>query len=61
MAIDAGIDLLVFADKQAFDPNVARDTVDTIADLVHSGHVSDARASSRLPAATRLEGVRAPG
>jgi beta-N-acetylhexosaminidase len=43
MAIEVGVDLLVFANEQAFDPNIVTKTVDTIADLVHSGHVSEAR------------------
>jgi beta-N-acetylhexosaminidase len=43
MAIEAGVDLLVFANEQAFDPNIVSKTVDTIAGLVHSGHISEAR------------------
>jgi beta-N-acetylhexosaminidase len=43
MAIDAGVDLLVFANQQVFNPNIVTETVDTIAGLVHSGHISEAR------------------
>jgi beta-N-acetylhexosaminidase len=43
MAIDAGVDLLVFANEQAYDPNIVTTTIDTIAGLVHSGHISEAR------------------
>ena len=43
MAIDAGVDLLVFANQQTFDPNVVTETVDTIAELVHNGQMSEAR------------------
>ncbi len=43
MAIAAGVDLLVFANQQVYDPNVVTQTVDTIAQLVHSGQISEAR------------------
>ena len=43
MAIDAGIDLLVFANQQLFDPNIVTEAVETIASLIYSGHINEAR------------------
>jgi beta-N-acetylhexosaminidase len=43
MAIEAGVDLLVFANQQTFDPNIVTQTVDSIANLVRSGHITEAR------------------
>jgi beta-N-acetylhexosaminidase len=37
------VDLLVFANEQAFDANIVTKTVDTVVDLVHSGRLSEAR------------------
>ena len=55
MAIDAGVDLLVFANEQAFDPNIVTETVDTIANLVHSGHTSEARVDESV---ARVNAIR---
>jgi beta-N-acetylhexosaminidase len=60
MAIDAGVDLLVFANEQAYDPNIVTTTIDTIAGLVHSGHISEARIDASVAASTR-SGQRADG
>jgi beta-N-acetylhexosaminidase len=43
MAVEAGVDLLVFANQQVYDTAVVARTVSTIAGLVHSGAVSEAR------------------
>jgi beta-N-acetylhexosaminidase len=57
MAIDAGVDLLVFANEQTFNPNVVTETVDTIADLVHSGHISEDRVDESI---ARVNSIRPP-
>jgi beta-N-acetylhexosaminidase len=43
MAIAAGLDLLVYANQQVYDPNVVTQTVDTIVGLVRSGQVTEAQ------------------
>jgi beta-N-acetylhexosaminidase len=43
MALDAGIDLFVFANQQVYNPKVVDETVSTIEGLVQSGHISVAR------------------
>jgi beta-N-acetylhexosaminidase len=43
MAIDAGVDLLVFANQELFDPDIVNETVETIARPIYSGHINEAR------------------
>lgn len=43
LAIEAGNDLLLLANQQSYDPDVATKTIDTIEGLVRSGRVSAAR------------------
>jgi beta-N-acetylhexosaminidase len=43
LAIEAGNDLLLLANQQRYDPNVAARTIDTIEGLVKSGRISAAR------------------
>jgi beta-N-acetylhexosaminidase len=43
LAIEAGNDLLLLANQQSYDPNVAARTIDTIEGLVRSGRISAAR------------------
>jgi beta-N-acetylhexosaminidase len=43
LAIEAGNDLLLLANQQTYDPNVASRTIDTIQTLVESGRISAAR------------------
>jgi beta-N-acetylhexosaminidase len=57
MAIDAGVDLLVFANEQAYDPNIVSTTVDAIVNLVHSGHISEARIDESV---VRVDTIRPP-
>ena len=56
LAIEAGNDLLLLANQQGYDPNVATKTIDTIEGLVRAGRISPARLDeSRL----RVEGLLA--
>jgi beta-N-acetylhexosaminidase len=43
LALQAGLDLLVFANQQVFDPGVIDQTIDTVFDLVRSGRLTEAR------------------
>jgi beta-N-acetylhexosaminidase len=42
LALSAGVDLLVFANQQVYDPNVVKQTVDNVVNLVRSGRISQA-------------------
>ncbi|MBO0867337.1 MAG: glycoside hydrolase family 3 protein [Micromonosporaceae bacterium] len=43
LALTAGVDLLVFANQQVYDPNVVKQTVDNVVNLVRTGRISQAR------------------
>jgi beta-N-acetylhexosaminidase len=43
MAVLAGVDLLVYANQQVYDPNIVTKTVDTVVGLVHSGRLTEAQ------------------
>lgn len=43
MAVEAGLDLLVYANQEVYDPKIVDETVTTIAALVHSGHITEAQ------------------
>lgn len=43
LAIQAGLDLFVFANQQVYEPNVMEQTLDTVLELVRSGRISEAR------------------
>ncbi|WP_433319863.1 glycoside hydrolase family 3 N-terminal domain-containing protein [Micromonospora chersina] len=43
LALQAGLDLLVFANQQVYNPKVVEETVDTIMNLVRTGRVSENR------------------
>lgn len=43
LALQAGLDLLVFANQQVYDPKVVDQTIDTIVGLVRSGRLTEAR------------------
>jgi beta-N-acetylhexosaminidase len=43
MALEAGLDLLVFANQQVYDENVFSSTVDTVVDLVRQGRLTQQR------------------
>ncbi len=43
LAIEAGVDLLLFANQQVFDPDIVDHAIATIAGFVESGRISEAR------------------
>jgi beta-N-acetylhexosaminidase len=43
LAVQAGVDLLVFANQQVYDPNVVEQTVNTVVGMVREGRVNQAR------------------
>lgn len=43
LAFQAGLDLLVFANQQVYDPRVVERTLDTVVDLVRSGRLTEER------------------
>ncbi|MFG2053257.1 glycoside hydrolase family 3 protein [Micromonospora sp. NPDC048930] len=43
LALQAGLDLLVFANQQVYDPRVVDETVDTIVKLVRTGRLTEDR------------------
>jgi beta-N-acetylhexosaminidase len=43
LAVQAGLDLLVFANQQVYNPNIVDQTIDTVVDLVRSGRLTEAR------------------
>ncbi|NJP34539.1 glycoside hydrolase family 3 [Micromonospora sp. HSS6-12] len=43
LALRAGLDLLVFANQQVYDPDVVDKTLDTVVGLVRSGRLTEAR------------------
>jgi beta-N-acetylhexosaminidase len=43
MALEAGVDLFVFANQQIYNPKVVEETVSTMEGLVRSGHISEAQ------------------
>lgn len=55
MALEAGVDLLVFANQQVYDANIFQSTVDNIVGLVRQGHLSQAQINQ---AASRVDSLR---
>ncbi|WP_239313131.1 glycoside hydrolase family 3 N-terminal domain-containing protein [Plantactinospora mayteni] len=43
LALEAGVDLLVFGNQQEYDPNVVGQTLDNVVRLVRSGRLTEAR------------------
>jgi beta-N-acetylhexosaminidase len=43
LALQAGLDLLVFANQQVYNPAIVDQTIDTVIDLVRSGRLTEAR------------------
>jgi beta-N-acetylhexosaminidase len=53
-ALGAGNDLLVFANQATYVPDLATRLIDTIADLVAAGHVTEARIDASIARLDRL-------
>jgi beta-N-acetylhexosaminidase len=58
LALEAGNDLLLFANQTTYDPNLAFELVDTIVDLVTSGRIDEARIDQSIE---RLEALAVGG
>ena len=43
LALQAGLDLLVFANQQVYNPGIVDQTIDTVVDLVRSGRLTESR------------------
>jgi beta-N-acetylhexosaminidase len=43
LALEAGVDLLVFANQQTYDTNIVDETLDTVVNLVRQGRLTQAR------------------
>ena len=56
-ALGAGNDLLVFANQATYVPDLAMRLIDTIADLVAAGHVTEARIDASI---ARLDLLASP-
>jgi beta-N-acetylhexosaminidase len=58
LALEAGLDLLVFANQQTYDPNVVDETLDNVVGLVRSGRLTQARIDE---AVARVDSLRPKG
>jgi beta-N-acetylhexosaminidase len=58
LALEAGVDLLVFANQQTYDPNVVNETVDNVLALIRSGRITQGRIEQ---SATRVDALRPKG
>ncbi|SCL33969.1 beta-N-acetylhexosaminidase [Micromonospora rhizosphaerae] len=58
LALQAGIDLLVFANQQVYDPMVVDRTLDTVVDLVRSGRLTEARIDQSVARVDTLRSKR---
>lgn len=57
LAFEAGLDLLVFANQQVYDPKVVEQTLDTVVDLVRSGRLTEERIDQSV---ARVDTLRPP-
>lgn len=57
LAFQAGLDLLVFANQQVYDPKVVDQTLDTVVDLVRSGRLTEERIDQSV---ARVDTLRPP-
>ena len=55
--LEAGLDLLVFANQQVYDPNIVDETVDNVVDLVRDGHITEAQIDQSV---ARVDTLRPP-
>ena len=55
MALEAGVDLLVFANQQVYDTNIVQSTVDNVVGLVRQGHLTQAQIDQ---AVVRVDSLR---
>jgi beta-N-acetylhexosaminidase len=55
MAFEAGLDLLVFANQQVYDPKIVDETLDNVVNLVRTGRITEARIDQ---AVARVDALR---
>jgi beta-N-acetylhexosaminidase len=55
LALQAGVDLLVFANQQVYNPRVVEETVDTILNLVRTGRLTEDRVDQSV---ARVDSLR---
>jgi beta-N-acetylhexosaminidase len=55
MALEAGVDLLVYANQQVYDTNIVQSTVDNVVGLVRQGHLTQAQIDQ---AVSRVDSLR---
>ncbi|TDC40707.1 glycoside hydrolase family 3 [Micromonospora sp. 15K316] len=58
LALQAGVDLLVFANQQVYDPEIVGKTVDAVVDLVRRGQLSQERIDTSV---ARVDTLRPKG
>ncbi|HEX5543422.1 MAG TPA: glycoside hydrolase family 3 N-terminal domain-containing protein [Micromonospora sp.] len=57
MALEAGLDLLVFANQQTYDPRIVDETIDNIVNLVRTGRLTEERIDQSV---ARVDTLRPP-
>ncbi|MEV4621622.1 glycoside hydrolase family 3 N-terminal domain-containing protein [Asanoa sp. NPDC049573] len=57
LGLEAGLDLLVFANQQVYDPNIVGETLDNVVNLVRTGRLTEARIDQ---AVARVDTLRPP-
>jgi beta-N-acetylhexosaminidase len=57
LAIEAGVDILLFANQQVYEPDVVAKTIDAIVGFVQSGRISEDRIDESV---SRIAGMLAP-
>ncbi|MEO3742184.1 glycoside hydrolase family 3 N-terminal domain-containing protein [Plantactinospora sp. B5E13] len=58
LALEAGVDLLVFGNQQVYDPNIVTETVNGVLKLVRSGRLTEARINESV---ARVDALRPKG
>jgi beta-N-acetylhexosaminidase len=48
LALEAGLDLLVYANQQIYNPSIVTQTVDTVVGLVHGGRLTEAQIDQKV-------------
>jgi beta-N-acetylhexosaminidase len=54
LAIEAGVDLLLFANQQVYDPGIVGHAIDVIEGLVRSGRIAEERIDASFARITAL-------
>jgi beta-N-acetylhexosaminidase len=61
LAIEAGNDLLLFANQQVYQPKVVNRVIDLVEGFVTAGRITEARIDDSVARVARLFNRRAPG